>query len=122
MVAATIVLMLIAGNAVVESDHACEAATGEKLQGAVNGCETDAIIFFLHETVKFVGGEMFTRLKKCPQDGVALFGLFEADAFEVLDENRLGLAHTLARDGGLIVDSFLQHTGGRHLSRRGARS
>jgi hypothetical protein len=35
----------------------------------------------------------------------------------MLQENSLGFADVLARDGGLIVDSLLQHVGRRGHSR-----
>jgi len=37
--------------------------------------------------------------------------LFQANAFEVLVKNALGLANHLARDGRLIIDALLQHEG-----------
>ena len=42
-----------------------------------------------------IGGKMFAGLKKCVQNDVPLRGLLQADLFEVLVENALGLAHHL---------------------------
>src|SRR5579862_3971816 len=58
VMAAAIVLVLIAGNAVVKGNFAGQAAFGEQLKSAVNGGVSDASIFFLHQAVKFVGREM----------------------------------------------------------------
>lgn len=52
---------------------------------------------------------MLASFQEGPQDRVALSSLFQADAPEMLKENPFGLADILARDGRLIVDSFLQH-------------
>jgi len=109
--AAAVVLMFVTGDAVVEGDLAGQSALGQQLESAVDGGVADAGIFFLNEAVKFVGREMVARFEKRAQDGVALRRLFEADALEVLVENLLGLAHHLTRDGGLVVDSLLQHEG-----------
>jgi hypothetical protein len=67
--------------------------------------------------VQFVDGEMLTGFKEGPQDGAALSGMFEADALEMAEENFLGFADVLARDGRLIVDSVLQHVGRRGHSK-----
>jgi hypothetical protein len=113
---AAVVLVLITGDAVVEGDFAGESATGEEFQRAVDSGETDARIGFLDQTVQFVGGEMFAGFEESSQNRVALLGLFQADAFEMLPKNSLGFADALRRDGRLIVDSFLQHGGRRgHL-------
>ena len=64
-------------------------------------------IFFLHQPVQFVGGEVFAGFEKCAQDGVSLPGLLEADAAQMLQKNCLGLADVLTRDAGLIVNALL---------------
>src|SRR5260370_39262737 len=61
--------------------------------------------------MQFVDRKMFARLEECPQNRIALFGLLQADAFEMPQENSFGFADVLLRDGRLIVDSFLQHVG-----------
>lgn len=106
---AAVVLMLIARDAVVKGDFAGQATTREKLQRAVHGGETDAGVGLFDQAVQFVGGKMFASFEERPQNGAALFGLFEANAFEMLQENSFGLADVLRRDGRVIVDSFLQH-------------
>jgi hypothetical protein len=110
---AAIVLVLITRNAVVESDFAGQPATGEEFQRAVDGGEADAGIGFLDQAVQFVGGEMFAGFEESSQNGVALFGLFQADAFEMLAKNSFRFADAFRRDSRLIVDSFLQHDGRR---------
>jgi len=110
---AAVVLVLITSNAVVKGDFAGQATTSQELQGAVDGGKTDARIGFLHQAVQFVGRKMLAGFEEGPQNRVALFGLFQADAFEMLQENSFSFADALARNGGLIVDSFLQHVGRR---------
>src|SRR5271169_6627612 len=48
MVAAAVVLVLVAGDAVMKRDFTGQTAFGQQFQGAVNGGETDAGIFLLH--------------------------------------------------------------------------
>src|SRR5690242_6281267 len=55
VVTATIVLMLIPCDAVMECHFAGQAAFSQQFQSAVNGRETDAGVFFLYEAVKLVG-------------------------------------------------------------------
>ena len=82
--AATVVLVFVAGDAVVEGDFAGEPAAGEEFEGAVDRRKANARIFLLDEAMEFVGGEMLARLKKCPQDGIALRSLLQADAAQML--------------------------------------
>ena len=56
---------------------------------------------------------MFASFQEGPQNGVALLGLLQADAFEMLQKNSLSFADVIPRDGRLIVDSLLQHVGRR---------
>lgn len=109
MVAATVVLMFVAGDAVVEGDFTGQATLGKKFQRAVDSGVTDAGVFFLDQAVKFVRGEMVASFEKSAQDGVALAGLLETDLLQVPVKNVLGLAHHLAREGRLIIDAFLEH-------------
>src|SRR5258708_27921541 len=48
VMAAPVVLMFVAGNAVMESDFASQAALRQQFQCAVNGGVPDAGVFFLH--------------------------------------------------------------------------
>ena len=107
VVAAAVVLVFIARDAVVKRDFAGEAATSEQFKRPVDGGESDAGIFFLDQAVQFVGGEMLTRFEERAQDGVALPGLLQAHAAQVPEEDSLGLAHALTRNAGLIVDAIL---------------
>ena len=111
VMAAAVVLMLVAGNAVVEGDLTGESALGEKLQRAINGGVADAGVFFLHEAVEFVGGEMVASFEERAQDGVALRGLLQPHAFQMTMQDILGFPHHLAGERRLIVNAFLQHAG-----------
>src|SRR6516162_2023424 len=70
MVVAAVVLVLVAGDAVIESNFACQAAVGEKLERAVDGSEADTLVFFAHETKKLVRREVFAGVEESSQDGV----------------------------------------------------
>ena len=107
----TVVLVLVAGDAVVESDFAGQAALCQQLQRAVDGGVADAGIFFLHQAMKFVGGEMVAGFEESVQNGVALRGLLKPDVLEMAVKDLLGFADHLAGDGGLIIDALLQHGG-----------
>src|SRR5215471_10612434 len=109
VMAASIVLVLVAGDAVVEGDFAGEAGFGQQLECAVDGGESDVRVFFLDQAVKFVGGEMLARVEESSQDGIALAGLLEADALEVAEKDAFGFAEVFAGNGRLIVNSFLEH-------------
>ena len=111
MVAAPVVLVLVAGDAIVKRDLARQATLGEKLEGAIDGGVADLGVFLLDQTVQFVGGEVFTGFEKRAENRVALGGLLQAHAFEVLVENALRFAHHFARDRGLVIDAFLEHAG-----------
>ena len=78
--------------------------------------ETDAGIFLLDQAVKFVSGKMFAGFKESAQDGIALFGLLQTHPSKMLKEDGLGLANTLARDAGFVVDAILKR--GRHSDGR----
>jgi hypothetical protein len=52
VMAAAVVLVLVAGDAVVEGHFAGQAALCEKFQSAVNRGVADAGIFFLHQAVQ----------------------------------------------------------------------
>ena len=106
--AAAVVLVLVAGDAVVEGDFAGEAALGEQLQGAVDGGVADLGVFLFDQAVELVGGEVLAGCKEGLQDGVALGGVLEADALEVLVQDALGFADHLGGDGRLVVDAFVQ--------------
>ena len=109
---AAVVLVLEARDAIVECDFAGQAALRQQFQGAVDGGVADAGIFFLYQAVEFVGGKMVAGFKEGTQNGVALGGLLEADALQMLVKDVLGFADHLAGDGGLIIDALLQHGSG----------
>src|SRR5690349_7678007 len=66
--------------------------------------------------MQFISGQMFPGFKKGPQDRIALLRLFEPNPLQVLSQNVLSLADHGSRDGGLIVNSFLQHKGGKRYA------
>lgn len=109
VMAAAIVLVLITGYAVMKGNFAGQAAFGEELERAVNGGVSNASIFFLYQAVEFVRREMVASFEESAQNRIALRRLLEADFLEMAVQNVLGLAHHLAREGGLIVDALLQH-------------
>jgi hypothetical protein len=109
MVAAPVVLVLEAGNTVMERDFAGQPTLRQQLERAVDRGEADASIFLLNQPVQFVGGKVIAGLKKRLQNRVALRRMFETHSFEMLKQYLLRLADHLARDTGLIVNALLQH-------------
>src|SRR5664280_3854773 len=109
MVVAAIVLLFITGHAVIEGNFAGQPALGQQLQSPIDSGKSDALVVFLDQPIQFVGGEVVTGVEKGAQDDTPLPRLLEAHALEMPMENRLSLAHYLARDGWLIVNSFLKH-------------
>lgn len=75
VMAAAVVLVFVARDAIVEGDFAGQAASGEEFEGAVDGGEADAGIFLLDEAVQLVGGKMLASFEEGTQDRVALSGL-----------------------------------------------
>ena len=109
VVAAPVVLMFVTGDPVMEGNFAGEATLGQQFQGTVYGGVSDARIFFLHQPMEFVGGEMVAGLQKCAQDRIALGSLFQADALEMTVQDVLRLADHLAGKRRLVVDALLEH-------------
>jgi hypothetical protein len=109
MMTAPVVLMLVAGDAIMKRDFAGQAAVSQQFERPVYGGESDVRVFFLYELTEFVGRKMLARLEERPQNGSALLRLLQANAPQMPQKNTLGLAHVLRRDAGLIVNSFLQH-------------
>jgi hypothetical protein len=109
VMAAAVVLVLVAGDAVVEGDFAGQAAFGQQLQGAVDGGVADAGVSFLYEAMQFIRGKMVAGFEEGAKNGVALRRLLQADALEMPVKDLLGFADHLAGDGGLIIDALLQH-------------
>lgn len=109
VMAAPIVLMLIASDAVVECDFAGQSALGEQFESAIDRSHADPGIALTHELVKLFDGEMFMSFEKSEEDSVALLGPFQADTFQMLLKTILGLPQPLLRDRDGIIDAFLQH-------------
>ena len=109
MMAAPIVLMLVAGDAVVERDLAGESAFGKQFESAIDGGVANAGILLLHQSMQFVSGKVVAGFEEGTKDRVALRSLLQTNLFEVTMQNRLSLAHHFAGDGRLIIDALLQH-------------
>ncbi len=107
MVIAAIVLMLVAGNAVVERNLAGQTAFGQQLERAVYRGEADAFVLLLYQPIEFVGGEVIAGIEEGAEDGSALARLFQSYPAQVVVKNRLRLQHHLARDHRLIIDTLL---------------
>ena len=97
----------------MKSDFAGQPASRQQLQRPVDSGHADARVVFLDQPVQFVDRKMFPGFEEGSQDGVALFGLLQTDALEMLQEDSFRFADVLLRDVRLIVDSFLQHVGRR---------
>jgi hypothetical protein len=109
VMAAAVVLVLVAGDAVVEGDFAGEAALGQQFQSAIHGRVADARVFLLHQAVQFVGGEVVAGFEKGAEDSIALRGLLEADPLKMLVKNSLSFPDHLHGDRGLVINALLQH-------------
>src|ERR1700740_546162 len=59
--------------------------------------------------MEFIDRKMAAGLKKSAENGVALGGLLQADALEMAVKYLLSLADHLTGNGGLIIDTLLQH-------------
>ena len=93
MVAATVVLMLVSGNAVVKGDFAGKPTLRQKFESAVNSGESDLWIFLLYQTMELVCGHVVAGLEKRLQDGVALLGMLQPDALQMTMQDLLRFAH-----------------------------
>ena len=111
VMASAVVLVLIPGDAVVKSNLTGKAAASQKFQSPVDGSDTDPRIGFLHQSVQFIDRKMLPSLKESAQNGASLPSLLQSDTAQMLKKNPLSLAHVLLRNGRLIVDSLLQHSG-----------
>jgi len=108
VVAAAIVLVLVARDAVVEGDFAGKVALGEQLQGAIDGGVADPGIFLFNQAMELVGGEVLAGLEEGLQDRIALGGVLQANTLQVLVQDALRFADHLGGDGGLVVNALVQ--------------
>jgi len=109
VMAAPVVLVFVACDAVVKGHFAGQSTFGQQLQGAVDRGVADSSVFFLHQPVQFIRRKMVARIEKRAQNRVPLRCLLQANPLEMTMENVLRLVHHLARDGGLVIDALLQH-------------
>jgi hypothetical protein len=109
VMAAPVVLMLVAGDAVVKGNLARQAAFGQQFQRAIDRRIANAGVFFLHQSMEFIGRKMVASLQKRAQNRIPLRGLLKADLFQMPVQNFLGFARHLARNGRLVIDAILQH-------------
>src|SRR5271166_4793046 len=77
VMAAPVVLMLVAGDAVVKGNFAGQSALGQQFERAVDSGVADAGVFLLYEAVQFVGGEVIAGFEEGTQNGIALCRLLE---------------------------------------------
>ena len=108
MVAAAVELVLITGHVIMKGHNAGQAAFRQQLERAIYGGESDLRVFFAGEAEELICRKVVAGLQKGAENGVALFGVLEADALQVLKENLLGLAHSFARGRSMIVNPALQ--------------
>ena len=111
VMAASIVLVLVAGNAIVKGHLAGQAAFGEQFERAVDRGVSDTCVSFLHQSMEFVGREMVAGFEEGTQNRVALGSLLQSNAFQMAVENLLGLADHLAGEDRLVIDALLEHGG-----------
>lgn len=109
MMTPAIVLVLIARDSVMKRDFTGQSAFGQQFERAIDSSKPDFGILFLYQTVQFVGGKMFPGFQKGSKNGIALFRMLQSDTFQMAMQAGLRLADHFPRDGGLIVNSFLQH-------------
>src|SRR5262249_44116693 len=102
-------LVFVTGSSVRKRHGAGQATFGQQLERAVDGGETDFAVTLFHQAEKLVGGKMVASIEERPQDGVALLGMLEADASQMLVKDVLGLAHGFARGRSVVVNASLQH-------------
>ena len=112
MMAATVVLMLVAGHAVLEGHLARQSALRQQLQRPVDRGEPDPRIVALHQMVQFLRREMATCLQKRAQDCVALSGVLQPDSFQVVTKTLLGLPYRFMRELRTVINVF--RLGGGH--------
>lgn len=75
MMTASVVLMFVAGDSVMESNFAGQATLGQKFERTVDGGVPDTGVSFLYKAVEFVGRQMIASLQKSAQNGIPLSGL-----------------------------------------------
>jgi hypothetical protein len=99
VMAAPVVLVFIARDAIMESNLARQTAAGEKFQRAIHGGESNSRIIFLDQPVQFIDGEVLARFEEGSEYGAALAGLLQSDTFQVLVEDSFRFADVFPRDG-----------------------
>src|SRR5882724_738572 len=107
MVAATVELVFITGRAIRKRHRAGQSALRQQLERAVDRGKADLRILLSHQAKKFVGRKMVAGIQESAQDGIALLRMFQSYAFQVLEENVLGLTHGFTCGWRMIVDSSL---------------
>ena len=96
VVAAAVVLVLVASDAVMKSDLAGKSTFREQLERAVDRRESDLRVFLFHQAVKLICRHVVPGLEERLQDSVALFGMLQADPLQVTMQDLLRFAHRLA--------------------------
>jgi len=109
VVAATVVLVLIAGNAIVKRNFTGKPTFCQQLEGAINGRKSYAWIALADELVKLLSREMLMSFEEGEQDGIALLRLLQTNPFQVLMKTVLGFAQRFARNRYLVINALLKH-------------
>jgi len=91
MMASPVVLVLVAGHAVVECDLAGETALGQQFQRTVHRGEANPRVAVLNQVVQVFGREVVVSFKEGSQDRVALLGMLQPDTLQMAIEYLLGL-------------------------------
>ena len=108
VVIAAIVLVLVTCDAVVEGDFAGQATFGQQLQRPVNGSEADALVLSAHQSIQIVRRKVIAGIEKRSQNSVALSGVLQSNAPQMVVKDGLRLAHHLGRNRGLVVYPLLR--------------
>src|SRR5208283_1360736 len=98
---APLILMLVAGDAVVKGHFAGQSALGQQLQGAIDRGEADALVLLPDRAVELVGREVVASIQKGAQDGVPLVCVLKTNTLEMVVEDGLSFAHHFPRNRGL---------------------
>ena len=109
VVAAAVELMFVARGAIGKRDSAGQTAFGQQFERPIDRGKADLAVALLHQAEQFVSGKMIAGVEERAQDGVALLGMLESHAPQVLVKDVLGLAHGFARGRSVVVNASLQH-------------
>jgi hypothetical protein len=104
---ASIVLVFVACDAVVEGDLAGQSALRKQFQGAVDGRVANVDIFLLYQAMQFVSRKVITSLQKGSENRIPLCHLLQPDPLQMAMQNVLSFADHLVRNQRMIVNALL---------------